>query len=116
MNSVDEKIKYYMEEIERDNLFFSQLWKIENERDREEIGLRFAEFALSFAKEGTKRNGENRRILDSMNNWDALRVMHRYGIFGRIYCRIYEGQVLFNYCVGQDYTSERAIIRKLLAK
>ena len=93
MNYLENKIKYYMEEIERDNLFFSQLWKIENEQDREEIELYFANYVLELVKSGTRYNSNNRRILDSLNNWDVLRIMRRYGIFGRIYCRIYDNKI-----------------------
>ena len=110
------RIKKYMEEIERDNLFFSQLWKIENEEEREQIELLFAEYVLKLVKKGTRENGNNRRILDSMNEWDTLRIMRRYGIFGRIYCRFYNDELLFNYCADQDYISERGIMRKLLVQ
>ena len=116
MNELELKIKKYMEEIERDNLFFSQLWKIENEEDREEIELYFAEYVLELVKGGTRYNSNNRRILDYMNKWDTLRIMRRYGIFGRVYCRIYNDKVLMNYCVGQDYTSERKCMRDLLVR
>ena len=116
MNSLEKKIKYYMEEIERDNLFFSQLWKIENEQDREEIGLYFANYVLELVKSGTRYNSNNRRILDNLNTWDVLRIMNRYGIFGRVYCRIYNDKIIMNYCTGQDYTSEKRIMRELIVK
>ena len=116
MNELELKIKKYMEEIERDNLFFSQLWKIENEEDREEIELYFAEYVLELVKGGTRYNSNNRRILDYMNKWDTLRIMRRYGIFGRVYCREYNNKIIMNYCVGQDYTSERKCMRDLLVR
>lgn len=116
MNELELKIKKYMEEIERDNLFFSQLWKIENEEDREEIELYFAKYVLELVKSGTRYNSNNRRVLDYMNNWDVLRIMRKYGIFGRVYCREYDNKIIMNYCVGQDYTSEKRIMRELIVK
>lgn len=116
MNELELKIKNYMEEIERDNLFFSQLWRIENEEDREEIELYFAEYVLELVKSGTRYNSNNRCVLDCMNNWDVLRIMRKYGIFGRVYCREYDNKIIMNYCVGQDYTSEKRIMRELIVK
>lgn len=116
MNELELKIKKYMEEIERDNLFFSQLWKIENEEDREEIELYFAGYVLELVKSSTRYNSNNRRVLDYMNKWDVLRIMRKYGIFGRVYCREYDNKIIMNYCIGQDYTSEKRIMRELIVK
>lgn len=116
MNELEKKIKKYMAEIERDNLFFSQLWKIEDEEDREEIELYFADYVLELVKGGTRHNSNNRRVLDYMNNYDVLRIMKRYGIFGRVYCREYNDKIIMSYCAGQDYTSEKRIMRELIVK
>lgn len=116
MEELEKKIKKHMENQDIDYLFFSQLWKIEDEKEKEEIELLFANYVLKLVTSGTRKNSENRRVLDNLNNYDVLKTMKKYGIFGRVYCRIYNGKLLFNYCAGQDYPSEKRIMRNLIVK
>lgn len=109
-----ENIKNYMNKTNRKELFFSELFKVE---EKEEIEKLFANYVREFALEGTRKNSNNRRILEYLNIYDILSTMKKYGIFNRFYCYFNNNDELkFAYCAGQDYISERAIVRELLVK
>lgn len=112
--NIEEYIKEYMKKTNRKELFFSEIFKI---NPKEEIEKLFANYVREFAKTGTRKNSNNRRILEYINIYEIISIMKKYGIFNRFYCYFNSNNELkFGYCACQDYISERGIVRELLVK
>lgn len=106
--------KILMEKFENGGnkeLFYSTYY------NNEEIKKYFVEKIRQFLLTGTHSNSETRRILTNITPSNLQRIINRYYIFTRFYFSLgWDHEIHFNYCAGQDYISERKIMRNLIVK
>ena len=85
--------------------------------NNEEVKKYFAEKIRQFLLTGTHSNSEAQRILTNITPSNLRRIINNYYIFTRFYfCLGWDNELHFNYCAGQDYISERKIMRELIVK